>query len=385
MHFGSVLALSLAAGFRDEVAVQLATYSQMTDDWADINLPYHVTTASHTASIKNLDISSHIHTWIPFHFLPGGEGETVEEMLICRKNSKLAQQMVHDHIEFAIDLTKDWTGAKDLLYAPHLLGIMLHVYADTFAHYGFSGTTSKNNKIKDINILGAMDAKTHLWEKAIKKENIGAFRRRYWREIGDNSFWHRLYRRLRGETLEAVSRALGHAAAYSYPDISWLHFEIEYDDGRIEERNNPETYMDFLKNTFEAFQVMKDKCRSKPDSYVYSAWFSADKVEYTWESISQRFLQSVIYPHNTAEDSMESWMCLAKQFGGHSFLPYNDYIIDKAKEVQDVMKKRPITKLDARILRYSNTYYFSEAALAHRSYVLCRLLPEHSVMVLLDA
>ena len=65
--------------------------------------------------------------------------ETLSEKLVCVKDSKLVQEMVKNHIRHAI-LVKDEYGLA-------LMGIMTHVYADTFSHYEFSGVSSRRNKV----------------------------------------------------------------------------------------------------------------------------------------------------------------------------------------------------------------------------------------------
>ncbi|MFN2353100.1 MAG: DUF6765 family protein [Desulfopila sp.] len=85
-------------------------------------------TAHHAFNIKNIDLEDQRKIWVPFHFLPGNEGSSYTERLLCRKGSRFAQEM----LEYVLTLSHKH-------YSPVLVGIAAHVYADTFAHYGFSG------------------------------------------------------------------------------------------------------------------------------------------------------------------------------------------------------------------------------------------------------
>jgi hypothetical protein len=93
---------------------------------------------------------------VPFHFLPGNVGKAFTERLVCRENSALAKAMREHHLSY-----------YDKPFALELMGVTAHVYADTFAHFGFSGVSSRRNKVKsdDIEILGVSDETREFWEK----------------------------------------------------------------------------------------------------------------------------------------------------------------------------------------------------------------------------
>ena len=73
-------------------------------------------------------------------FFPAGKGDSLSEKLVCQKDSELAQEMVANHIRHAV-ANMDGSGLQ-------LIGIMAHVYADTFSHYGFSGVSSRQNEVE---------------------------------------------------------------------------------------------------------------------------------------------------------------------------------------------------------------------------------------------
>src|SRR5947209_2863832 len=64
--------------------------------------------------------------WAPFHFLPGGEGDTFDKRVVCRKDSKVAREMVRRFLA-------NHPEENEL----QALGVLLHTYVDTWAHQGF--------------------------------------------------------------------------------------------------------------------------------------------------------------------------------------------------------------------------------------------------------
>ncbi|PQP33756.1 hypothetical protein C6A37_11295, partial [Desulfobacteraceae bacterium SEEP-SAG9] len=94
-------------------------------------------TAHHVSNIiTNRDPEDQRQVWVPFHFLPGNEGNSFSERLLCGEDSKIARDMVSHHLNYA----KHDVGV-------YLIGIATHVYADTFSHFGFSGVGSRRNKV----------------------------------------------------------------------------------------------------------------------------------------------------------------------------------------------------------------------------------------------
>ncbi|WP_371865996.1 DUF6765 family protein, partial [Duganella qianjiadongensis] len=88
---------------------------------------------------KNADNDQNRIVWAPFHFLPGAVGDTLEKKALCRPNSIVAKEMV-----------KRALAQKKATNSLHRLGVTLHVYVDTWAHQGFSGTESKYNKLTSL-------------------------------------------------------------------------------------------------------------------------------------------------------------------------------------------------------------------------------------------
>ena len=161
MHYYGTYAIARVAGLKPKDARIVAYSAQFVDDSTHLHSEIHddggmlygIATAHHCAQsgkkhllhkikevithrkIGNIDQR---RVWVPFHFYPGNQGSTFSEKLICRKNSDLVNKMFDNHIE----------QTKKIPYILQLIGIASHVYMDTFSHYGFSGKSSRNNKVK---------------------------------------------------------------------------------------------------------------------------------------------------------------------------------------------------------------------------------------------
>jgi len=143
MHYYATLAIALSAGINKDDAEIIAYSSQYVDDSTEANseqhedggLLYGIATAHHSISCiahRFIEKEEQRRVWVPFHFVPGGEGSNFEEKLICKKDSKIAQEMFNNHINVAVD--------KE--FGLELIGIAAHAFMDSFSHYGFSGISS---------------------------------------------------------------------------------------------------------------------------------------------------------------------------------------------------------------------------------------------------
>src|SRR5260221_5781376 len=104
MHYYGTFAMARASGLIQEVAQVIAIAAEYVDDSDAVGLELAdgivlgaPPTAHHPLNRANLDIVDQRETWLPFHFLPGNQGATLHEKLICRKNSPLAQRLVAHH------------------------------------------------------------------------------------------------------------------------------------------------------------------------------------------------------------------------------------------------------------------------------------------------
>lgn len=217
-HYGVVYVLSRLAGLDSSRAETVAHASQYVDDATTHGIlrfeggeAFERFASSHEMiDHQNVENRSNRDVWMPFHFLPGNVGDTIDEKAICKPDSLIAREVVRHAI-------KD----RDQDNALHRLGVTLHVYVDTFAHYGFAGIVNKVNQVQnleghDINATG--------WFEALKQKVKHLF---------DN------------EAAFALSKLLplGHGAALHYPDIPWAKWSYTDGLGNKVERDNLGEYL----------------------------------------------------------------------------------------------------------------------------------------------
>ncbi len=170
-----------------------------------------ISTSHPMVDIRNLFFAHSRAVWLPFHFLPGNnqkpvgaehEGSFIER-LICRPDSPVAREMLEAVME-----------CRQAPNALHLVGVAMHIYADTWAHQGFVGTKHAVNR-----------ARLHLGEedKALR--------------------WTRLWLRLKATVVRRCI-PLGHGAALDYPDRPWLRWAYKDGLGRVVRRDNPKDFLE---------------------------------------------------------------------------------------------------------------------------------------------
>ena len=212
-HYGVIYAVSRLAGLAQNQAEVVAHACQYVDDastngilkFVDGESYERFASAHELFDYKNLNNDQNRVIWAPFHFLPGGDGNTLEEKAICKPNSNIAKEMMRRAI--------DGRPAENGL---HRLGISLHVYVDTWAHQGFSGISSKHNAVVT---LSGEDYDHNSWSQKFT-EHLSAV----------------------GETLEARALSkisgLGHGAALHFPDMPWAKWRYTNGAGVTTERDN---------------------------------------------------------------------------------------------------------------------------------------------------
>lgn len=212
MHYYGTYVLAKLAGLKDEVCEIIANSSQLVDDnVADKDLEFYEgafikaqASAHHVGDLANIKESDQRRVWVPFHFLPGIEGEAYEEKLICKKNSNIAQELVNHNLNYE----------NERLLA-YLVGITAHVYADTFAHYGFSGISSTENSIDT---------------SSIKYLNLTEEINKYISNKAEKFYNNKNYNvgTLLSSFAQGVSGSLGHAGVATNPDRPYLEWSYKY-------------------------------------------------------------------------------------------------------------------------------------------------------------
>ena len=149
-HFYSIYVLCRCNGISPENSKKVAYASQHTDDaeydhalnFANGGRFQQFLSAHKFIHPDVFSLGTQYQIYVPFHFIPGNQGDRFQERMVCRHNSEIAQQMV-----------REVTNLKDKPYQLHRLGIALHAYADTWSHQDFSGLQTELNDIEDIDVF----------------------------------------------------------------------------------------------------------------------------------------------------------------------------------------------------------------------------------------
>lgn len=222
-HYGVIYAVARLAGLDQKDAQIVAHACQYVDDASTPGILEFVDGESFERFASAHDLFDYVNNsrnkenrvvWAPFHFLPGGEGKTLEERVVCKPNSKIAQEMIAK----AIDENASENGL-------HRLGVSLHVYVDTWAHQGFSGIVSETNKISSL----TGDDYSH------------------------ENWFEKLKTKLASEFVDVVS-GLGHGAALHFPDMPWAKWQYTNGNGEIIERDNLPDFIEAADMACKAIQ-----------------------------------------------------------------------------------------------------------------------------------
>lgn len=353
MHFYGTYAIARCTGIPKDDARIIAYAAQFVDDskkqdsetHPDKGMMWGVATAHHPigcAVNANIDLSEQRRVWIPFHFLPGGEGDSLEEKLICTKDSTIANEMCSNHIDVAL---------KNDRYGLHLLGVMSHVYMDTFSHYGFSGISSDVNTIEfgSIRYLTEPSSETKGYIERKLKEFAEKFRVEFISEIAEKG-----------------SRGLGHGAVATYPDRPYLHWECTFEKarsnhGKISERDNPTTFLEGCEMLHKQLSSFVKRNQNYDSSKIQSFLSIQGKVK------------DILNHQGSEEKRCERWSEFISEELGDRDVQYdpNDWEGQRELFSKGVSSASNI-KLDL--------YKFHQAATYHRYFVLKDLLPKYEIM-----
>ncbi len=363
MHFYGTYALARAAGINAKRAQVIAYAAQYVDDSTDNNSEVHedggmfqtiATAHTNTEAIGNAaaDQTEQRQVWVPFHFYPGNEGETLSERLLCRKDSAIAREMVQNHIRHA---------AREESYALPLLGVMAHVYADTFSHYGFSGVSSRWNKVDGQSFeldVENQEMKTYVMGK------FSSFLNKY-----SPSFVTKNFRNIASKGASVATGALGHGAVGTYPDRPFLKWRFNYKKDcarRAGWRDNPQTFLEGCKALHGAF-----------NQYAQQAGIERGAKEF--DQIAP-LIEAVLRQELAKKERINAWLNLINS--GDLFALeeneapyYSEHHWEQQKEdFEDLDNSQAMADLDV--------YKFHQAAIYHRDYTLKQLLPRHGIVVL---
>lgn len=235
----------------------------------------------------------------------------------------------------------------DKVYAPHLVGIAAHVYADTFAHYGFSGISSKVNYIDD---------ETFEFDSEMPRDSMNYI-------MGK---WTAFKAKLEADAAESLSKGLGHGAAHTYPDRPYLKWSFKYEDGRESGmRSNPDTFLEAcekLHNFFSEFGKARPEFQQRAPTP-----FSDMKAK----------VIEVLGETKQKDGRIQAWkdaIASGDLFDGEQVPEYNEKEwLDALENIEQYDDAEQAIGLDV--------FRFLQAAAVHRTFVLRELLPEHGLLV----
>ncbi len=359
MHYYGTYAIARAAGIPPNDAHVIAYSAQFVDDSTekdsftheDGGLLYGISTAHHNikaGASQFVESEVQRRVWVPFHFLPGGDGDSFFEKLLCVRDSKIAQEMIKNHICQA-------TAEKS--FGMELIGIACHVYMDTFSHYGFSGISTEFNKIKNdsIELIDIKDEKMRHYVEG-KAKNFFA---KFGSEVFGSSF------------LESISGALGHGAVATYPDRPYLHWTVAFEKDRPandngSNRDNPATFLEGCK-----------KLHGHLSEFTKLKFSESDIVPF--ENLSE-VVDEILRFEGKKQQRIDKWLDAIERnllFTREKSEPLPNYDAEDWEREKEELHK--FTSSDKVI--ELNIYKFHQAACYHRYYVLKDLLPAHGIAV----
>ncbi len=356
MHYYGTYVMARSAGLNQKTARIIATASQFVDDNAEKeNIIFRdggrmdvEATAHHTLQIKNLDKEDQRQIWVPFHFLPGNEGESFTARLVCQKDSPIAKEMVKLNLSHV-----------DQPYAIPLIGITAHVYADTFSHYGFSGISSRKNKI--VNDSFEFEDINQNMETYIRNKEV-VFKENYPKEsVMDN---------IKSWFAETLSGALGHGAAVTFPDRPFLKWKFRYDgaDQMCPLRDNIETFLEACEKLHGIFRTVAEKRQDLAEENSSKDFNSIKEIVF-----------DVLRTQADQKGRVQAWKnaALAGDIIGTGSEEIPSYDENTWHNQRDNLKR----KKDSNVATSLSIYQFYQAAAIHRVNVLRNILPSHGLVV----
>lgn len=364
MHYYGVYALARAAGLGADVAKVIATASEFVDDSTDTEIIVNPggarfrgeSTAHHpTDFAPNNNPDDQLRVWLPFHFLPGGQGNSQSELLVCIKNSAIAQEMVNHHLELC-----------DAYFAAEMIGVTAHVYADTFAHYGFSGVSSRLNRVigESIKLVNG-DPLAGQFDRFLGKFGIQGGLLRNFRDAVST---------VASDLAEDTTGALGHGSVAIFPDQPYLEWGYQYErvdlhtDGGNVERQNANDYLEAAQALYGLFRQFADRRKDMTDS----------KGPVEFDAI-RSVVRAIVTTAQGRDGRIAAWQ-KALQDGkltngtDQNLAPYNHQPWRNQTNMLATLPKPQ----DASGIP---VYHFHQAAALHKHYVLRELLPKHGIFV----
>lgn len=347
MHYYAVLYLCLAAGLEPGDAVKVAYSSQYVDDsvysakvaviFSDGSKKVFDPIRSAHNGLKSFGAGVQEKVYFPFHFLPGMQGESYEEMAITQPGSK---NILFD------DVIKEALKTKNL----YRIGISLHVLADTFSHEGFSGLWSQFNHADDVRFMPSKNS--------------------WWKAIGSKLRWRF------GRNLFHLAPAIGHGKAGHLPDIPYLGWSYQTFEEKLRLVSNNLKFCNCL------WLLYKKVISKIPGAAKKNARVSDDQLrKVLWEGVMQ---------NKTRGRRCNYWRSEIEKLIGAGApdsevtQKYSDTKwlkkIGKMRKRFLFLKSRFKLKVSEKEFMESDYFKFHEQALKHRQFIMEKTAAEFSKM-----
>lgn len=308
-HYFAVKTLAVQAGFSNDDAQRIATYSQYIDDFNWImyidckNLPhdikesdkYDLYVSSYLTHLNFNPPTSGFETiidyiWLlnsnaqkfdvsPFHFIPKEKNRYSPEIRTVPAkigDGSIISSMLHaarlNYISAKIDARE-----KALMR----IGMLLHTFADTYAHQLFTGYNSWANNVEVTKVID------NITNKNITEEAIY--------EINEHT--DKILQNISSYELDGDFLNIGHMWAKHVPDLTNVSFELLYKSTKdskrdsIYSRNNTETFITASKHILNFLR----NCLTKEDV-----------IEIEWKPFAEKLKKGFLYqfPKKNIEEKL---------------------------------------------------------------------------------
>lgn len=361
IHYYAAYAIARMAGLRPASARTIATASQYVDDATARDIIHHetgsklapVVTAHKLLELaENRDVNDQPFVWVPFHFFPANKGTSFAEQLICQKDSPLINELITQYLTL-----------HDRPFALELLGLVAHVYADTFSHAGFSGISATQNKVDAAGITpinATAPTATYLDKK------LDSFFRMFGFQGG---LWTDMRRSIISSGAEIASGALGHGAVAVLPDLPYLEWTFQYEhSSETIHQNNPMTFLTALEKLHTLFQRFLSVSQGHDDG--------TSGIDFATKK--DRIKDLLFFQNGKAQRSQKWRSAFAKgELGitpGEKIPLYDPAPWDKQRTHFPALDKPQKTAA-------TSIYHFYQAAGLHQHTLLRELLPKHNLLV----
>lgn len=365
MHYYGIYALARMAGLKPGAAKAIATASQYVDDAVEGDIQHHengnmfapiVTAHRLIELLDNRNPEDQPFVWVPFHFFPGNEGKDFTEQLLCGKDSDLINKMIDHYLEL-----------NDYPFALQLMGVTAHIYADTFSHFGFSGVSSRRNKVdgSSINPKNASAPTATYLDGKMKN---------FFRKFGfQGGLWFNIKRAIMSSGAEIASGALGHGAVAILPDLPYLEWSFAYEEPRsadvLSNRNNTDNFLEACEKLHGIFKRFASYGNSHDDG--------TSGVDFN--TVKQR-VRDILSLQNGKSKRSEEWRMAFTR--GELGIPAGEEIPHYESKAWNKQREKFAALDQPKDVAEQEVYRFYQAADLHLHYVLRELFPGNGLIVI---